>query len=73
MSNTNTELTLDTIEPLPPIEAISNLEGAFNEEDLYAQKINSAKIDPADLAQHTAMEAGYFDGRVGSRRGSGFE
>ena len=63
MSN-NVDLTLDTIEPLPPIETISNLEGAFNEEDLDAQKIDSAKVDPAELAQHTAMEAGYFDGSI---------
>ena len=63
MSN-NVDLTLDTIEPLPPIETISNLEGAFNEEDLDAQKVDSAKVDPAELAQHTAMEAGYFDGSI---------
>jgi|SRR5580704_3623089 hypothetical protein len=63
MSN-NVDLTLDTIEPLPPIETISNLEGAFNEEDLDAQKIDSAKVDPAELAQNTAMEAGYFDGSI---------
>jgi hypothetical protein len=64
MTNNNIDLTLDTTEPLSPIEPISNPEDAFNEEDLNAQKINSAKIDPADLAQHAAMEAGYFDGSI---------
>ena len=64
MSNNNTELTLDTIEPLSPIEPTSNPEDAFNEEDLNAQKIDSAKIDSAELAQHAAMEAGYFDGPI---------
>src|ERR1700722_772959 len=63
MSNNN-ELTLDTTEPLSPIEPISDPEDAFNEEDLDAQKIDSAQIDPADLAQHTAMEVGYFDGPI---------
>jgi hypothetical protein len=58
MSNNNIDLTLDTTEPLPPIE------DAFDEEDLDVQKIDSVKIDPAELAQHTAMEAGYFDGPI---------
>jgi hypothetical protein len=64
MSNNNADLTLDTAERLSPIETISNPKGAFDEEDLDAQKIDSAQIDPADLAQHTAMEAGYFDGPI---------
>src|SRR3984957_21090856 len=63
MSNNN-ELTLDTTEPLSPIETISDPEDAFDEEDLDAQKIDSAKIDPAGLAQHAAMAAGYFDGPI---------
>jgi len=64
MSNNNADLTLDTAERLSPIETISNPKGAFDEEDLDAQKIDSAQIDPADMAQHTAMEAGYFDGPI---------
>jgi hypothetical protein len=35
------------------------LEEAFDQ-----QKIGPAKIDPADLAQRAAMEAGYFDGPI---------
>ena len=64
MTNNYSGLTPNIIEPLSPIETISNRKGAFDEEDLDAQKINSAQIDPADLAQHTAMEAGYFDGPI---------
>ena len=64
MTNNYSEMTPDIIEPLSPIETISDPKGAFDEEDLDAQKIDSAKIDPADLAQHTAMEAGYFDGPI---------
>jgi hypothetical protein len=64
MTNNNIDLTLDTIEPLAPIETISDPEAAFDDEDLDAQKIDSAKIDPADLAQHAAMAAGYFDGPI---------
>jgi hypothetical protein len=64
MSNNNIDLTLDTIKPLSPIEPMSDPKDAFNEEDLGAQKIDPAKIDPADLAQHAAMEAGYFDGSI---------
>jgi hypothetical protein len=47
---------IDTIEP-PIVDA-------FNEEDLHEQEIASAKIDPAELAQRAAMEAGYFDGPI---------
>ena len=64
MTDNNIDLTLDTTEPLSPIEPISDQEDAFNEEDLDAQKIDSAKIDPTDLAQHSAMAAGYFDGAI---------
>ena len=60
MTNNNIDLTLDTIEPLSPMKT----EDAFGEEDLDARKIDSAKIDPAELAQHAAMEAGYFDGPI---------
>jgi hypothetical protein len=58
MTNNNIDLTLDTIEQLSPTE------DAFGEEALDAQKNDSAKIDPAELAQHAAMEAGYFDGPI---------
>jgi hypothetical protein len=34
MSNNNTEMTLDTTEPLLPIEPFSDPEDAFNEKDL---------------------------------------
>ena len=61
--NNYIELTHDTIEPSSPIETMSNPEGAFDD-DLDAQKNDSAKDDPADLAQHAAMEAGYFDGPI---------
>jgi len=64
MSNNNVDLTLDTAEPLSPIERISDPADAFDEEDLDAQKIHSVKIEPAELAQHTAMEVGYFDGPI---------
>jgi hypothetical protein len=64
MSNNNVDLTLDTAEPLSPIERISDPADAFDEEDLDAQKLDSAKIDPAELAQYTAMGAGYFDGPI---------
>jgi hypothetical protein len=64
MTNNYIELTPDTQEPSSPIETISNPAGAFDEEDLDAQKIDSAKIDPAELAEHTAMEVGYFDGPI---------
>ena len=64
MTNNYIELTPDNQEPSSPIETIPGHEDAFNEGDLDAQKVNSAKIDPAELAQHTAMEAGYFDGPI---------
>ena len=64
MTNKYIELTPDTQEPSSPIETIPGHEDAFNEEDLAAQKFVSAKIDPADLAQHAAMAAGYFDGPI---------
>jgi hypothetical protein len=64
MTNNYIELTPDNQEPSSPIETIPGHEDAFNEEDLDAQKVNSAKIDPAELAQHTAMEVGYFDGSI---------
>jgi hypothetical protein len=64
MTPNSIELTPDTIEPSPSIETILDSEDAFDDEDLDEQKIDWAKIDPADLAQHTAMEAGYFDGEI---------
>ena len=64
MTNNNIDPTLDTAEPLSPIETISDPKGAFDEEDLDAQKIDPAKINSADLAQHAAMAAGYFDGPI---------
>ena len=64
MTNNYIELTPDDRESSSPIETIPSHEDALNEEDLDAQKIHSAKIDPAELAQHAAMEAGYFDGSI---------
>jgi hypothetical protein len=64
MTTNNVEPTLDTIESSASIETISGSEEAFDDEDLDAHKIDSGKIDPADLAQHVAMEAGYFDGPI---------
>jgi hypothetical protein len=58
MINSNIDPTLDTIEQLSPTE------DAIDEEGLDAQKNDSAKIDSAELAQHAAMEAGYFDGPI---------
>ena len=44
---TNNNLTLDTIEPLSPIERLSNPEGAFDEEDSDAHKIDQFKSKPS--------------------------
>jgi hypothetical protein len=41
------------------IELTLDSEDAFDE-----QKIEQTKIDAAELAQHAAMEAGYFDGPI---------
>jgi hypothetical protein len=50
--NKGTNMNNDTIEPL--VEA----------DEFDARESKPEKIDPADLAQHAAMQAGFFDGPV---------
>jgi hypothetical protein len=52
------ELTIDSTEPLSPIEP------AFGDEELSGDENVLPKIDPTELAQQDALEAGFFDGPV---------